>query len=108
MPLAILVGVVEFGGGLMLLAGAYTAVAATALVLDMLGAVWKVHLDHGFFLDWSRAPEAGLGYEYNLALIAGLLCLALTGPGALSFDARRARAEELSAAGRARLRYGKV
>jgi putative oxidoreductase len=108
MPLAVLVGLVEFVGGLMLLLGAFTAIAALALTVIMAGAIWNVHAAHGFFLDWSRAPEAGFGYEFNLALIAGLLCLALGGPGALSVDDRRANAAELSAAGRARLRSGKV
>jgi putative oxidoreductase len=108
MPLAILVGLVEFGGGLMLLAGAFTAIAAIVLVIDMAVAIWAVHASHGFFLDWSRAPEAGFGYEFNLALIAGLLCLALTGAGALSVDGQRARSAEAEAAGRARLRAGKV
>jgi putative oxidoreductase len=108
MPLAVLVGVVEFIGGLLLLAGAFTAIAALALVLDMLVAIWKVHATHGFFLDWSRAPDAGFGYEFPLALVAGLLCLALSGPGALSVDGQRAATAEAEAAGRARLRAGKV
>lgn len=108
MPLAIFVGVVEFGGGLMLLAGALTTVAALLLTIDMFVAIWKVHAAHGFFLDWSRAPEAGFGYEYPFALMAGLLCLALAGPGALSVDGMRARSAEAEAAGRARLRAGKV
>jgi putative oxidoreductase len=108
MPLAVLAGVVEFAGGLMLLAGAFTPVAALVLTLDMVVAIWKVHAVHGFFLDWSRAPDAGFGYEFNLALIAGLLCLALTGPGAVSVDGHRERSAEALAAGRARLRAGKV
>jgi putative oxidoreductase len=108
MPLAILVGVVEFGGGLMLLGGAFTAIAALVLTVNMAVAIWKVHASHGFFLDWSRAPEAGFGYEYPLALIAGLLCLALTGPGAVSVDGQRAASAEAEAYGRARLRAGKV
>ncbi|CAN5412567.1 DoxX family protein [soil metagenome] len=107
-PLAVLVGLVEFVGGLMLLLGAFTAVAALPLAVIMMTAIWTVHAPHGFFLDWSRAPEAGFGYEFNLSVIAGLVCLALTGPGALSIDGRRAHSAELSAAGRARLRAGKV
>jgi putative oxidoreductase len=108
MPLAVLAGVVEFAGGLMLLAGAFTSIAALALTLDMLVAIWKVHAAHGFFLDWRQAPDAGYGYEFNLALMAGLLCLALTGPGAVSVDGQRERSAEAEAAGRARLRAGKV
>lgn len=108
MPLAVAVGVTEFLGGLMLILGAFTPVAALALTLVMLGAIWTLHLDQGFFLDWSQAPAGGFGYEFNLALIAGLLCLALTGAGAISVDERRADAAERVALGRARVRAGKV
>lgn len=107
-PLAVAVGLTEFVGGLMLIAGAFTAVAAIALTLVMLGAIWSLHLSHGFFLNWAAAPTGGYGYEFNLALIAGLLCLALTGAGALSVDERRADAAEREALGRARLRAGRV
>jgi uncharacterized membrane protein YphA (DoxX/SURF4 family) len=71
-------------------------------------AVWKVHLTNGFFLNWLNAPGVGHGYEFNLVLLAGLVCLILTGPGALSIDGRRERWAESEAAGRARLRAGKV
>lgn len=100
MPLAIVAGVVEFVGGLMLIGGALTLFASLALTIDMLVAVWKVHLAGGFFLP--------AGYEFNLALIAALVSLMLTGPGALSIDGQRARSAESEAAGRARLRAGKV
>ena len=100
MPLAIAVGVVEFGGGLLLMAGALTLVAAVALSAVMLGAIWNVHLPNGFFLP--------AGYEFNLVLLAALVSLMLTGPGAWSVDGQRARSAEAEAAGRARLRSGKV
>lgn len=100
MPLAVMVGVVEFGGGLLLMFGALTLFASLALVVNMLVAVWKVHLASGFFLPG--------GYEFNLALIGALVSLMLTGPGALSVDGQRARSAEAEAAGRARLRAGKV
>ena len=108
MPLAIAVAVVEFGGGLLLLFGAFTFVAALLLTLDMVVAVIKVHLAAGFFLNWNHVPGQEHGFEYNLTLIAALICLMLTGPGALSFDDRRASHERAAAAGRARLRAGKV
>ena len=98
-PLAVVAATVEFGGGLLLILGAYTVVAAAALIVQMAVAIWAVHLPHGFFLP---------GYEFNLTLIAALVCLALTGPGALSVDVRRASHAAAAAAGRARLRAGKV
>ena len=103
-PLAVAVGVIEFGGGLLLMAGALTAYVAVPLIFVMLGAMWKVHLANGFFINWAMTPGVGHGVEYNLMLIAALLCLTLTGPGALSIDHRRERWAESHAAGRARLR----
>jgi putative oxidoreductase len=107
-PLAIVVGLVELGGGLLLIAGAFTLIASAVLTVDMLVAVWAVHLANGFFLNWTMAPGQGHGYEFNLALIAALVSLMLTGPGALSIDRYRARAAETQAFGRARMRSGHV
>ena len=107
-PLALVVGLVEFAGGLMLIAGAFTLYVALLLALDMVVAIWKVHLANGFFLNWSMVAGQGHGYEFNLALIGALVSLMLTGPGALSVDGQRARSAEAEAYGRARLRAGKV
>jgi putative oxidoreductase len=107
-PLALFIGLLELAGGLMLAAGAFTLVIAPLLAIHMAVAVWKVHLTNGFFLNWLNAPGVGHGYEFNLVLLAGLVCLILTGPGALSIDGRRERWAESEAAGRARLRAGKV
>jgi putative oxidoreductase len=107
-PLALLVGLVEFAGGIMLILGALTLVAALALTINMAVAVWKVHLANGFFLNWNMVAGQGHGYEFNLALVGALVALMLTGPGALSLDGRRARSAEARAYGRARLRGGNV
>ena len=107
-PLALALGVVELAGGLLLVAGAFTVVAAAALAVDMVIAVWLVHYAQGFFLRWWLAPGGGLGYEYNVVLIAALVSLMLTGPGVFSIDGRRARSAEAEAYGRARLRAGKM
>src|SRR5215217_101913 len=103
-PLAVAVALIEFGGGLMLMAGALTRYVTAALVVTMLGAIWKVHLVNGFFVNWAMTPGRGHGIEFNLVLIAALLCLALSGPGAFSIEHRRARSAASDAAGRARLR----
>jgi putative oxidoreductase len=107
-PLAVLVGLVEFIGGLMLVAGALTLFAAAALAINMAVAIWKVHLVNGFFLNWNLVPSQGHGYEFNIALVGALVSLMLTGPGAFSVDGQRARSAETKAYGRARLRAGKV
>ena len=106
--LAVAVAIVEFGGGLLLIAGALTFFAALALALEMAVATWKVHLANGFFINWALAPGHGHGYEFNLTLIGALMALMLTGPGAFSIDGRRARSAESEAYGRARVLARKV
>ncbi len=73
------VTLVEFLGGLALIAGVVTPVAAILIACDMLGAIFLVHLKNGFF-----APN---GFEYPFALLAAAVCLALAGAGAYSVDA---------------------
>jgi putative oxidoreductase len=77
------VALVEFFGGLALIVGLFTRMAAAGLVLVMLGAMALVHLPAGFFL-----PD---GVEFVLSLGAAAAALALTGPGAYSLDAVVAR-----------------
>jgi putative oxidoreductase len=107
-PLAVLVGVTEFFGGVLLAAGAYARWAAGPLIVDMVVAIARVHLANGFFLNWYMRPGVGHGFEFNMVLVAGLVCIIFTGPGALSVDVFRARSAETQAAGRARLRTGNV
>jgi len=67
-------------GGAMIVAGAFTPAAATTLIATMITAIRTVHLKNGL---WASKG----GYEFNLALIAGLLALVDGGPGAPSVDA---------------------
>jgi putative oxidoreductase len=66
--------------GAMLVAGALTPLAAAGLIGTMLTAVRTVHFSNGF---WNSDG----GYEFNLAIIAGLLALVDGGPGEPSVDA---------------------
>ena len=66
-------------GGAMIAAGALTPAAASTLIATMITAIRKVHFKNGFW-------NADKGYEFNLALIAGLLVLVDGGPGPLSVD----------------------
>jgi putative oxidoreductase len=103
-PLALVLAVTEFAGGLMLMAGGGTLWAALALAIDMAVAIWKVHYQNGFFMNWNLAPHRGHGVEFNLVLIGALVALMLSGPGALSLDEWRASKAEAQARGRARMR----
>jgi putative oxidoreductase len=71
---AIFATVAEVGGGLLLLAGAFTDVAGLLVAIDMLGAILFVHAKNGF------AVNEG-GFEWPLALLAMALAIAFAGPG---------------------------
>jgi putative oxidoreductase len=77
---------VECFGGLAVLVGFLTRPAALGLIGVMLVAIAKVHVAHGFFLNWSVTPGKGHGYEFNLALIAMALAILIGGGGVLSID----------------------
>jgi putative oxidoreductase len=77
--MAVLAGLAEFVGGILVAVGFLTPVAAVALIVTMVVAVLAVHLKNGFF------AQNG-GYEFNLALAGMALTLLLTGAGALSLD----------------------
>jgi len=77
---AVLLTAVELGGGLAILAGAFTRVASALTASAMLVASVTVHLPNGFFMP--------TGYEYTLTLLLASLALALTGPGAYSVNAK--------------------
>ena len=73
------VAVLEFLGGLALIVGAGTRLAAAGLLANMLGAIMLVHLRAGFFL-----PE---GVEFALSLLGSAALLAVVGAGGWSVDA---------------------
>jgi len=76
----------EFFGGIALLVGVLTRLAALGIGMTMVVAALKVHLANGFFINWSCEAGKGHGYEYNLALLALAFALVLTGGGAYSID----------------------
>jgi len=78
--MAVLAGLAEFAGGILIAVGFLTPLAAVALILTMAVAVFTVHLKNGFF-------SMNGGYEFNLALAGMALTLLITGAGALSLDA---------------------
>ncbi len=86
-PIAYAVCFFEFLGGIGLLLGLLTRLAALAVIVVMVGAIAKVHWQHGLFLNWELTPGRGHGFEANLAYIAMALACAIAGGGALSMDA---------------------
>lgn len=68
----------EFGGGILLVIGFLTRFAAFCVCIDMLVAIFGVHLKNGFL---------GQGnYQFPLALAAISFSLIFTGAGPISVD----------------------
>jgi putative oxidoreductase len=103
-PLAILVAITEFAGGILLILGGATLWVSLALAVAMAVAIWKVHYPNGFFLNWANTPGQGHGVEFNLVLVGALVALMLGGAGALSIDEWRDSTREAQARGRERSR----
>jgi len=78
-PWALIAGVVEFGGGIMVAAGLLTPVAALFVAGDLLVAILTVHIAKGF---WNTDG----GFEFPLSIIAGMVALSMVGPGRLAID----------------------
>jgi putative oxidoreductase len=68
----------EFAGGLLLIAGLFTRLAAMAVCINMLVAVFGVHFKNGFL---------GQGnYQFPLALAAMAFAVIFSGAGVISLD----------------------
>lgn len=72
-----LVGLGQLAGGVAILIGALLRVGAVCVIIIMLGAIFLVHLPHGF--DIGKG-----GFEYALTVLLIALALLLTGPGNFS------------------------
>jgi putative oxidoreductase len=84
-PLAVLPILAEFFGGLGLLLGLLTRIAAFGLLCDMVVAVFLVHVQNGFFMNWG-GRQKGEGFEFHILAIAMLLVTMVRGAGAASLD----------------------
>ena len=78
-PWAWVAALAEFGGGILVALGLLSPLGSLAIAGSMLVAIATVHLPRGFWVGKG-------GYEYNLALLAAVAALALTGPGIYSLD----------------------
>ncbi len=84
-PLAFLAICAEFFGGLGLIVGFLTRIAAFGITCNMLVAVLTVHLHNGFFMNWT-GQQKGEGFEYHLLVLAITITLMIRGAGAFSVD----------------------
>lgn len=71
----------EFFGGVLILAGLLTRVAAFAVLIDLVVAVWKVHWHNGLL----GSPDRP-GMEFPMALAALAFALIFFGAGPVALD----------------------
>ncbi len=75
----------EFFGGIGLIFGLLTRVAAFGIAVNMLVAIAKVHSQFGFFMNWT-GQQKGEGFEYHLVILGVCALLMARGAGAFSID----------------------
>ena len=84
---AVIAIIIEVGGGLALLAGYKTRYASLLLALFTLAAAVLFHNYWGVSAD--KATIQQLLFNKNIAVVGGLLILAVAGAGAFSVDGKR-------------------
>ena len=84
-PLAFLAICAEFFGGLGLILGLFSRIAALGIGVNMLVAIAMLHRHFGLFANWS-GTQKGEGFEFHLLVIAIAVAIIVRGAGALSLD----------------------
>ena len=84
-PLAFLAIAAEFFGGIGLIFGFLTRIAAFGIGVNMLVAITTVHHVFGFFMNWT-GTQKGEGFEFHLLVLAIVAFLMIRGAGAFSVD----------------------
>lgn len=75
----------EFFGALSLITGFLGRLGALGILSVMVGAIFTVHKNFGFFMNW-MGTQKGEGYEYHLLAIGIALAVLIKGSGSLSVD----------------------
>jgi putative oxidoreductase len=76
----------EFLGGISLVAGFLVTPVALLLGAHMMAGIVLIHAARGFYV---VGPNANSGIEFNLLLTAALLVLVFGGPGLAAMDSRQ-------------------
>ena len=82
---AILIIIAESFGALGLILGFLSRLAAFGITLIMLGAIFMVHIQNGFFMNWF-GNQAGEGFEYHLLALGLSFVVLIKGGGKWSVD----------------------
>jgi putative oxidoreductase len=84
-PLAVLAVAAEFLGGLGLIVGLLSRVAALSVAVVMIVALLVVHRKFGFFMNW-YGDKQGHGIEYHVLVLVLALVVMIKGGGPSSLD----------------------
>jgi putative oxidoreductase len=84
-PFTFLAICAEFFGGIGLIVGLLTRVAAFGIAVDMLVAILMAHLRNGFFMNW-LSDKKSEGFEFHLLVFAITAALMMKGAGVASID----------------------
>ena len=84
-PLALLSVAAEFLGGLGLIVGLLSRIAALGIAVVMIVALVAVHGKFGFFMNW-YGEKQGHGIEYHILVLALAVAVIIKGGGAFSLD----------------------
>ena len=87
---ALVISILEFFGGLLLIIGLITRWTAVLLILEMLVALFKVHIKQGYLIS-----DKAYGYEYIALILTVLLVILINGAGKLSVGKRFFKSKHL-------------
>jgi putative oxidoreductase len=82
---AVLAILAEFFGAIGLIFGLFSRISAFAITVNMLVALFLVHIHEGFFMNWLGA-KTGEGFEFHILALCMLFTIIVRGAGAWSFD----------------------
>lgn len=83
--ITLLVILAEALGSIALIIGLWSRLVAAGIGLIMVGAIFSVHFQHGFFMNWT-GQQAGEGFEFHLLVIGICTALLIRGSGKWSVD----------------------
>ena len=83
--IGVLIVLGESFGALFLILGFISRISAAGIALIMLGAIFMVHAQFGFFMNWFGA-QAGEGFEYHLLALGLSLVVLVRGGGKWALD----------------------
>jgi len=69
----------EFIGGIFLIAGILTRVTGSIFAVILLGAIFYIRWENGFFISQG-------GWEWDLVMLAAVLAIIVAGPGRISIS----------------------